>query len=106
MMRNRKRTTESSARFAICHIRIGKENTLRSCKTIGYMASLAYKTILYFRTVDDARPFADDRVFADNACTDVHICVFGTENGAIAKPACPRNLAVVVNDSNIIGNIK
>ena len=63
------------------------------------MASLTYKAILYFRTVDDARPFADDRIFADNACTDVHICVFGTENGAITEPACPRNLAVVVNNS-------
>ena len=63
------------------------------------MAGLAYKAILYFRTVADARPFTDDRVLANNACTDIHICMRRTKNGTIAKPACPRNLAVVVYDS-------
>ena len=97
MVARSKRTAESSTRFTVSHIAIGKENTAFGCESVGNLTSFSHKTVFYFRTVQDRRTIEDDRIFADNAAPDIHIGLRNTFDRAVAEPASTVYLAVVAD---------
>ena len=93
------RATESGARLAIAHIRIGEEDALGSSETVRDLTSLTDKAVLHLHGVDERRAVGDDGVLRDDSRADIDIGIFRGEERAVGQTCGSIDLTVVTDQS-------